>query len=1107
MESVNTFTGVMDTDSDALVLKNTDFRSALNARNGKGIEFGAMENALGNSLVPYITLPLGTNKCIGTLQDALENTIIYFIWNSNGTHGIYRMYPTEARTELLAGGSQLNFDQNHYIHARLVDRTHLHWTDAFETDTGLVGNEPRQLNIIKANNYQKKLKYEFHFALDDQFTYSTLNTTTLTVTGATVTNIVFSGITDRRSTIAFIRAALTTAGYLVEDMDKSLVISWSTAGQFIALSGSGVATWTRLIKYNWYASGVIPEIFLNWAKPQPIYAPTVQYITDAATPNNRAYEQYCVRYIFDDNSKSAWGSFSTTPWNTNLYGYKTLVDFYDEKLNDTDWLCMIKKVEIGVRLGITQPVRSIIILNTSEIGFVSGSKNILTPSVNSNHYTYNDQYHGIIVGSDDNTSDNNVQVLKLYDSIPQLTHAVNTISDENGSTIATLGNNVFGYDNQIVTGRMLYDFSIFWNPSDPLFPDVLYKTNALYNWGVVYFDKYGRSSAVQKVAPMVTLQKTLIQYMIGWQIDTLPPTWAVSYAIVRTEELIRQRYTSYSCSVITHASSPADETYWKIRNDFVANDLPTSTADITIYFDAKTRADFDLAQKGDKLFSFFDSNGIKVDVPVIGYKILSTGELSFITRNVSTLMAGATETANVIEIYTPRATPDDIYFEVVRLPIIGGYHYGDIQTQTSSLPAKINLRGQDTKYTAYATGTLAEYLGATGLERAYYYDNDKTDNTDIGRPNIIDQNAKKQWFKDEIRFSERYNLHSYYNGLTAFRALDYIEVDYNFGSIQRLENTTKAVLAICQYKVQPIYVNRDRLLDFNSNQSIGRTNRILNIAEAPINNWGTRNPSSVLNIDGRIYAFDAYNGLIWRFAQDGQTIISENKNHNLFKAIGRDRMTITRLTDKVISGYEKEHNTIYFSFSATGAQSAFTISYEDMDETDGFKGYNSFIPEQFAMVNGLFYAFLNGNVWKPDATVARCNYFGVQYPFNVTFASNEAPKATKTPKTIRLQANNYFVCPIMTTYPQVMNSRLAQVAKWRRYEGQYTADVLKDYSDPSKRFADIVSTPLRQTTALLEGRDLHFEAMLVTLQAADPTIKNRLYRADVEFFLSEYTKI
>ena len=76
------------------------------------------------------------------------------------------------------------------------------------------------------------------------------------VTGATVTNIVFSGITDRRSTIAFIRAALTTAGYLVEDMDKSLVISWSTAGQFIALSGSGVATWTRLIKYNWYASGV-----------------------------------------------------------------------------------------------------------------------------------------------------------------------------------------------------------------------------------------------------------------------------------------------------------------------------------------------------------------------------------------------------------------------------------------------------------------------------------------------------------------------------------------------------------------------------------------------------------------------------------------------------------------------------------------------------------------------------------------------------------------------------------------------------------------------------------------------------------------------------------
>ena len=83
MESINTFTGIMDTDSSSLALADSNFRGALNLRNGKGIEIGGAENALGNRLIPYIDLPKGTNKCIGTLEDALENTLIYFVYNSS----------------------------------------------------------------------------------------------------------------------------------------------------------------------------------------------------------------------------------------------------------------------------------------------------------------------------------------------------------------------------------------------------------------------------------------------------------------------------------------------------------------------------------------------------------------------------------------------------------------------------------------------------------------------------------------------------------------------------------------------------------------------------------------------------------------------------------------------------------------------------------------------------------------------------------------------------------------------------------------------------------------------------------------------------------------
>ena len=143
------------------------------------------------------------------------------------------MYPNESRTDVLAAGSALNFNPNHLIHsAALVDRTHLYWTDVFEMPTGLVGEEPRHLNIVKSNLYNKAYRYELHFALDDQFVYSTLVGTTLTVTlGTTVVNVTFTTLTLRSQAIAQIKAAILAASQVATEIEKTLVIGASAVNQ------------------------------------------------------------------------------------------------------------------------------------------------------------------------------------------------------------------------------------------------------------------------------------------------------------------------------------------------------------------------------------------------------------------------------------------------------------------------------------------------------------------------------------------------------------------------------------------------------------------------------------------------------------------------------------------------------------------------------------------------------------------------------------------------------------------------------------------------------------------------------------------------------------
>lgn len=1111
---VNAFTGgVLDTDSEIRSVQSPNFIDSLNVRNGEGVPFGVVENAVGNYETNFHTLPSGTNKCIGTYEDAIENTLIYFIYNSLGNHQIVRHYPSDNRTDILAQGSALNFNENYYVHSvYLVDRKYLYWTDAWEDVDGLKGNEPRKLNIVKSNNYQKKLAYEFHFALDNQFTYSALNGQTLTINGQAIT-ITLAASASRKalSNYLFTQINLGTQS-VASTQGSTLIVTSTVANTAITMSGASAASWGRLVPYNFYTTGNTSATHISWAKAQPQYAPTLQFIPNTGANLDRKFAQYCVRYVYDDGEKSAWGSYSIVPYNTILTGYKTLVDFFDERLNDIDWLSIIKRVEIGVRYANSQPVKSVVVLNTSDIGFVSGTKLYTTASVNSNHYIHTDTFANNEVSSDDNTADNAVQVLKLYDNIPQLVHTIDMVSDENGSTMALVANNIRGYDNIKTDGTISIDNSVFYAPNDPAFPDILYKSHALYDWGVVYYDKYGRSSAVQKIGQFNTLRKQLMQYYVGFVINHKAPSWATTYSVVRTKDLIRERYIAYDCDQITHAAGSIDESYWRLRANPVAPALSTSTADITVYFDAKTREDFGLATKGDKLFAYFLSVDTKIDVPVIGYKISSAGVFSFITTKAQTLMNGATETSNNIEIYTPRTNEIDFYYEIVRLPVLaGGLHFGDKQVQTSSLPAVVWMYGGDTKYAYYdlAGGTQNIYFGA--LERENYYQNDLTDNEDIGRPNIIDENAKREWFKNEIRFSERYNLHSQYNGLSAFRGTDYIEVNYQFGSIQRLENSLHSVVAVCQYKIQPIYVNRDRMLDFSSNQSIGRTSRILNIAEEVINDWGTRNPESVKNINGRIYAWDSYNGIFWRYSQDGQTDLSKVKNHIFFRKIGRERVRIPRLTDKIIVGYEKEHSTIYLTFSTTVSTPAFTKAYEDLTETQGWKGSFVFTPEMYGNLNGTFYSFTNARLWQHGNTLfPYCNFYGTQYDAYIEFVINDLALTEKMPQNIAILSDKlWYVDRIYTSnskdFPTGQLSRIKAV-KFTNYEGKWCADFMRDMNDNTAEFTVIGDTNTRQTTALLRGRYLRDTAFAVRLKAVDPSVRNRLLSVESEHIVSESTK-
>ena len=85
---------------------------------------------------------------------------------------------------------------------------------------------------------------------------------------------------------------------------------------------------------------------------------------------------------------------------------------------------------------------------------------------------------------------------------------------------------------------------------------VLYKTNSKYQFGLVYYDDFNRSSYVQtnnqsKIATD-SFGKVEAKYVkIDWTILHTAPLWATKYQWVRTEQLTHQNFTFQRASAVT----------------------------------------------------------------------------------------------------------------------------------------------------------------------------------------------------------------------------------------------------------------------------------------------------------------------------------------------------------------------------------------------------------------------------------------------------------------------------------------------------------------------------------------------------------------------------
>lgn len=1163
LKLINTFSGGLDTDTDWNDVSPNDFIDALNIRSGFEGQDNVVSNIEGNrAVVSTYDFGIGNNVFIGHVENKTQNYSILFVSDNVGDDKIILYSPNKGF--LTSNGTTLGvnehiievargdfgFSTNRPIHsAQIVNNRFLYFPDAIPTPFGISGNEPRKLNIEKAILKDKVLTYEMTFPLDSQATaYGSINTgqpfqirTINAITGSLISTDIFSvpaGTYTRATLVTAVANILSTFGYTVDQsIPKKLTITALAAEQRLILVFPSSFQWLRLTPINHYPS--FQNFHLALAVPQPRYAPSVDYTyTTASNQLAGQTPQYTIRYIFDDGGKSAWSAFGIIPSDPNIfstqYPEKTIIDFYDEKLNSSDWLTLIRKVEIGFKLRNESSVKSLIVLDAADFGFqtdISITKDITQASTDSNHYVNGMLNYGVVVASDEPVSDATVQSLKHFDDVPQLSCAVAMIADENGIVRGFWGNNRKGYDNIVATnGSVEQDYTRLITDDD-LAGSFNFNTELVrlkhygtYKWGVVYYDSIGRKSAVQHCGEFTTGRNGEISKEVRFRIKHIPPTWAVTYHVVLSEEQKRSRYRQYHVT-----PSPIVDNEYIIYPTLVS---PLTANDVKVMFDRTFSDVAEIVQSGQRMkvvrSDFLGTDeSVYPDLKILGYRIDTAGAT---TAQPNSLIiecepppVSLVGSRLIADIYTPRQLETLSYYECgLSFPIVNGFHGGDIQSQAVSQDAIINMRGGDAVWTILR-GNLNDPELLSSMLQVYlefpdYYGNNGI-MTNWGRANIVDATAKQTVYKNEICFSDVYNVNGAYNGLSSFASADKIQVDMSFGAIEKLL-FMQSLWAICQLRAQSIYVGRDRILSINGAESIGRTNRILNIAQPTANAWGTFNPESVWQNDRFFGYFDLCNGVVVRTGADGQTNIAAIGNNNLFKGISEKNLQWLnnyRSLIKVKAGVETRYNMVYFSFQGilgndNGSpitESAPAYGFKMYESTLRWVGRYDWQPDYFGSAANQFLTFSDRKIWVHDKNAIPCNFYGSQFDSTITFVVNQPQDAVKILNNLKVVADNMWFVKTVKTKPTYwfQNGQLSEIpdVRFENKEGHWAAEFLNDKLDDAQTFLNIVDTIERQNTALNRGRKVRDTAIAITLQLLDPSVKSKLRKVVTTAMLSQQT--
>ena len=420
-----------------------------------------------------------------------------------------------------------------------------------------------------------------------------------------------------------------------------------------------------------------------------------------------------------------------------------------------------------------------------------------------------------------------------------------------------------------------------------------YKTDAKYQYGIVFYDRYDRKCGVITNTNLIietpdrdydgqTYISSVSFSLSNNNAITEIPIYAYTYSIVRTKCLRTRQFIQARARSIKYAEKDSLTGEFTFTQDTYAN----TYAGIGIDIQSITNSGIG--------YIFEEGNNDQIKIYIDGDNTVYTLKIiaqqgSWVVCSLADLGGFASADA-FFEIFRPYTqSANEPFYEV-------GEKYLILKPETDNrryTALNDNIRGDIyLKEREEGADYLTENMNLNDRFWFNWFD-------DSGRINLI-TNQGQVVKPNSLQYSNSYILGSNINGLCEFEALNEKFVPYECGQIQKLQVTSKVqneqgavMLAVCQMQTASIYIGEVQIVGAVSNAVLAQTPEYIGTINVLKGNFGTLNPESVTEFRGNVFWVDVGNGKVIQYSSNGLFPISSYKMTRFWRLFSEQYMSMT----------------------------------------------------------------------------------------------------------------------------------------------------------------------------------------------------------------------